>query len=137
MGILPQPSLPNPPQLAIKPRKKKNIAQGELKKQRAAKKKKKEREMYTNGEQPMRRRWNSGIGDGFNGNGDGFNVVVIDLDGDGFNVIVIDLGFGDGVDGDLGFSFFFFERGFLSFFLNVSFSVFCFAKGVSFVWEYL
>ena len=63
MGILPQPSLPNPPQLAIKPRKKKNIAQGELKKQRVAKKKKKEREMYTNSEQPMRRRRNSDTGE--------------------------------------------------------------------------
>ena len=37
MGILPQPSLPNPSQPAIKPRKKK-ITQGELEKQRAAKK---------------------------------------------------------------------------------------------------
>ena len=50
MGILPQPSLPNPPQLAIKPRKK-NIAQGELKKQRAAKKKKKK------GKRKVYQRW--------------------------------------------------------------------------------
>ena len=62
MGILPQPSLPNPSQPAIKPRKKKSHKEN-WKNREQQKNKMREREKYTNGEQPVRRRRNSNTGE--------------------------------------------------------------------------